>query len=75
MQYNHLVQRIDLHGATAHTFRHTFITMCACYLDPKTLQSIAGHSKCDITLNRYAHAQQEQIEKAGEKLGNLYEAS
>ncbi len=71
-QYRHLRQVIDLHGATAHVFRHTFITMCSCYLDPKTLQSIAGHAKCDITLNRYAHAQQEQIAKAGEKLGDLY---
>ena len=71
-QYRHLRQAIDLHGATAHTFRHTFITMSSVFLDPKTLQSIAGHAKCDITLNRYAHAQQEQIAKAGEKLGDLY---
>ncbi len=70
--YRQLTGKIDLHGATAHIFRHTFITMSSVYLDPKTLQSIAGHSKCDITLNRYAHAQREQIEKAGEKLADLY---
>ena len=40
--------------------------MSSVFLDPKTLQSIAGHAKCDITLNRYAHAQREQIAKAGD---------
>ena len=73
--FRNLQRQIDLHGATAHVFRHTFITMSSCYLDPKTLQSIAGHSKCDITLNRYAHAQQEQIAKAGKKLIGIYAAS
>ncbi|MBR5344692.1 MAG: site-specific integrase [Clostridia bacterium] len=73
--YDKIKERINLYGATAHVFRHTFITMSSVFLDPKTLQSIAGHSKCDITLNRYAHAQQEQIAKAGEKLTDLYVAS
>ena len=73
--FDGIKEQINLYGATAHVFRHTFITMSSVYLDPKTLQSIAGHSKCDITLNRYAHAQQEQIAKAGEKLTELYAAS
>ena len=70
--YGQITREIDLYGATAHTFRHTFITMSSLFLDPKTLQSIAGHAKCDITMNRYAHAQQEQIAKAGEKLAGIY---
>ena len=72
--FRNLNKQINLHGATAHVFRHTFITMSSLFLDPKTLQSIAGHSKCDITLNRYAHAQQEQIVKAGKKLTGIYTA-
>ena len=72
--WRQLTHKIDIYGATAHVFRHTFITMSSCFLDPKTLQSIAGHSKCDITLNRYAHAQQEQIARAGEKLTGMYDA-
>lgn len=72
--YRDIKRRINLYGATAHVFRHTFITMSSLFLDPKTLQSIAGHSKCDITMNRYAHTVQNEVEKAGEKLADIYRA-
>ena len=49
--------KIDLHGATAHILRHTFATISSEHIDPKTLQRILGHSKMDITMNRYTHAQ------------------
>ncbi len=70
--FNRIRTSIDLHGATAHVFRHTFITMCSAYLDPKTTQSLAGHAKCDITLNRYAHAQERPIRAAGDDLAGIY---
>ena len=46
---------INLHGATAHVFRHTFATIAAPYLDIKTLQTIMGHADIETTLDRYTH--------------------
>ncbi len=64
---------IDLHGATAHVFRHTFATLAASRTDPKTLQGLLGHAKCDITMNRYAHVRQESLAQAGQKLSGMYD--
>ena len=41
-------------------------------LDIKTLQAILGHSKADITLNRYAHAQSSRVSSAGRQLSGMY---
>ena len=46
---------INLHGATAHIFRHTFATMMEPHTDIKTLQSIMGHADIQTTMNRYTH--------------------
>lgn len=49
---------IDLHGATPHVFRHTYLTLAAgTGLDAKTLQTIAGHADIQTTMNRYVHSQ------------------
>lgn len=64
--------KVDLHGATPHAFRHTFITAAAGRLDPKQLQEIAGHSKCDITMNRYAHTKYKSTEQTAQDLQGLY---
>ena len=63
---------IELHGATAHVFRHTYITMAASYLDIKTLQTIAGHSDISTTMNRYAHGREDKIKEAAKRLQSLY---
>ena len=42
--FNRIIKKMDLHGATAHIFRHTFLTMAMDVVDLKTLQTIAGHS-------------------------------
>lgn len=70
--FDRIRKKIDLHGATAHVLRHTFATISSEYLDPKTLQRIMGHSKLDITMNRYAHAQERLVEAAGKKLTGMY---
>ena len=76
-QYRRMFKRIDkkinLHGATAHVFRHTFLTMAATNLDPKTLQSIAGHANCTTTMNRYVHKREDQIIESGKKLAGLFD--
>ena len=56
---------LDLHGATLHTLRHTFITLAiASGMDVKSVQSIAGHANAAITTDRYAHALMEQKKSA-----------
>lgn len=71
--YNNTMKRIrkaiDLHGATAHVFRHSYLTyMAGEATDLKTLQAIAGHATIDMTMNRYIHAQPEKIKDAGKKM-------
>lgn len=70
--FKHIQSKIDMHRATAHVLRHTFTTLSSEYLDPKTLQYILGHSKVDITMNRYAHSQHRLVETAASKLTGMY---
>lgn len=76
MTYKRMWERIgktiNLHGATAHVFRHTYITMAAPHLDIKTLQTIAGHADISTTLNRYTHGREDKIIAAGEALKTMY---
>lgn len=45
---------------TAHAFRDTFATRCVeSGMQPKTLQTIMGHSDIGMTMNLYAHCMQE----------------
>ena len=58
---------INLHGATPHIFRHTFLTLLAgLNIDVKTIQSIAGHGDAQITMNRYVHKRIDGILEAGD---------
>jgi len=58
---------IDLHGATPHTFRHTFIsTAIGAGVDPTTVQGVAGHSTVAITMNIYSHTTKRRIQNAAE---------
>lgn len=64
---------IDLHEATPHTFRHTYITLAASSgIDVKTLQSIAGHSDIKMTMDRYAHKRDEKTIEAGAQIGGVF---
>lgn len=68
--YRHLQKHVDLYGATAHIFRHTYISLLAAEsTDIKTAQYLAGHSDVATTLGVYAHARARNIKAAGEKLG------
>jgi len=65
MVYNRTMQRIerkiDMHGATAHIFRHSYATMLnATGASPKTIQGIIGHADISTTMNRYVHSDKEQ---------------
>ena len=75
-QYRQSFQRIEkkitLFGATSHVFRHTFLTMAASHLDPKTLQTIAGHASFEITMNRYVHPREDKVVESTQKLSGLF---
>ena len=63
---------IDLHGATAHVFRHTFATLAAVHTDVKNLQTIMGHSDIQTTMNRYTHPQELRVMAAADELAGMF---
>ena len=68
--WNRIKKKINLHGATLHSLRHSFLTMASnSGIEPKTIQALAGHADVSITMNRYVHAQTEPIKRAGVTLG------
>ena len=61
---------INMHGATAHIFRHSYLTFLGTLnTNVKTIQAIAGHSDIQTTMNRYVHSDHEQIQLAGRAFG------
>lgn len=68
----HIRKKVDLHGATPHVFRHTYLTTAAGEnIDPKTLQSMAGHADHQVTMNVYVHPKKENVAKAGQMMDAL----
>lgn len=71
--WNRIKIQVDLHGASAHIFRHTFLTMLSnAGVSPKIIQVIAGHADISTTMNIYTHGQLEEILKAGDMLTHLF---
>jgi len=65
-------KKINLYGATPHVLRHTYLTTAAGEnIDPKTLQSMAGHADHQITMNTYVHKKNENVAKAGQMMDAL----
>ncbi len=61
---------INLYGATAHVFRHSYLTFLGTLnTNIKTIQAIAGHSDIQTTMNRYVHKDVSQIQLAGREFG------
>ena len=61
---------VDLHGATAHVFRHSYLTMLdEAGVDPKTLQYIAGHGNFSFTMNRYVHERKKAANSVSDRRG------
>ena len=70
--WNRIKKAVDLHGATAHVFRHSYLTYAAGESsDIKSLQKIAGHSDIRMTMNRYVHAQPEKVKAVSDKVHTL----
>lgn len=52
---------LGLAYSNPHILRHTFATMCIeSGIDAKTLSEILGHSRVEITLNKYVHSSEER---------------
>lgn len=63
--WQRIKKRIDLHGATPHIFRHTYLSLLAASgVDPKTVQAIAGHADFSFTFNKYIHSNQSNVQDA-----------
>jgi len=66
--WNRIKKDIDLHGATPHILRHSYLTYAVgATTDFKTVQGISGHADIFTLLNRYAHPQDDKVlELSGE---------
>ncbi|MEA4928362.1 MAG: tyrosine-type recombinase/integrase [Candidatus Limiplasma sp.] len=66
-------KKINIYGATAHTFRHTFITLAAlANVNPVTVKTIVGHANIQTTLNIYTHVHAEHMAVAKEQLQGIF---
>ena len=67
--FKDILRKCKIKGYKFHTLRHTF--SCNCIevgMDAKSLSELLGHSKVEITLNRYVHSSYKMQKKYLEKL-------
>lgn len=65
MMIERLNNTVNLHGATPHVLRHTYLTyMATMNTDMKTLQAVAGHGDIQTTMNIYVHETSENVKAA-----------
>ena len=71
MQYRFakILKNVNLPSVHFHALRHMFASTCIKIgFDVKTLSELLGHSKVEITLNRYVHSSFEQKREYMERL-------
>ena len=62
--FKRINRTINMHGATLHTIRHSFLTYAVGETtDYKTVQGISGHADVFTLMNRYAHPQQDKMKE------------
>ena len=60
---------IDLHGATAHILRHSYLTYAVGETtDFKTIQGISGHADFSTLVNKYAHPQEDKMKDLAKRM-------
>nr|WP_302600230.1 site-specific integrase [uncultured Cellulosilyticum sp.] len=63
---------LEYTGITFHCLRHTFATrLIENGIDVKTVSQLLGHSKTEITINRYVHSTDDSKKAAIESLSNI----
>lgn len=73
--YRRILKRsgIDITGVTFHTLRHVFGSrLNDLNVDPKTIQSLMGHSSIKTTMDVYVHPSEEKQKEAADKMNSLY---
>jgi integrase len=73
--YRRILKRsnIDLTGVTFHTLRHVFGSrLNDLNVDPKTIQSLMGHSSIKTTMDVYVHSSEEKLKEAADKMNSLF---
>ena len=64
-------KKINLYGSTPHIFRHTYLTLLAASnVDPKTIQSLAGHADFSFTFNKYIDKNKSNMEDASKQFSD-----
>ena len=63
---------IELHGATPHVLRHSYLTYAVgATTDFKTIQGISGHADVFTLLNTYAHSQDNKVLELSERMAQI----
>ncbi len=70
--WNRIKKSIDLHGATPHILRHSYLTYAVgSTTDYKTVQGISGHSDLFTLVNRYAHPQEDKVKELSSEMTKI----
>lgn len=70
--FRHIQEKVDLHGATSHTFRHTMGTFLNdTGADVKTIQGILGQKDYKTTMDRYVHPVETRKQEAANRVNEL----
>lgn len=73
---NRIKKQIDLHGATLHVLRHSYLTYAVGETtDYKTVQGISGHADVFTLMNRYAHPQAGKVRELSESMHKILSES
>jgi integrase len=72
-RFKRILKKCGIADRKFHDLRHTYATrLFELKVDPKTVQTLLGHSNISITLDTYTHVLESMKEKAVSKLNNLY---
>ena len=70
--WKRITTTINMHGATPHTLRHSYLTYAVgATTDFKTIQGISGHADVFTLLNRYAHSQEDKVLELSGKMADI----
>ena len=70
--WKRITKTIDMHGATPHVLRHSYLTYAVgATTDFKTIQGISGHADVFTLLNTYAHSQDDKVLELSEKMAEI----
>ena len=70
--WQRIKKKIELYGATPHTFRHTYLSiLAASNVDPKTIQALAGHADFSFTFNKYIDQNRNNMQEAGKMFSDF----